>query len=61
MTPTPKLKTRINGVPIDTLVHAYELISIGGTISGVAERFGINYDRMRIALWQARTHGIRYA
>ena len=54
-----ELKTHINGVPLETLVRAYELISIGGTISGVSERFGVNYDRMRKSLWRAKTYGIR--
>lgn len=53
------MKSHINGVPVETLAKAYELISNGGTISGVAERFGINYDRMRKALWVAKNKGIR--
>lgn len=53
------MKSHINGVPIETLARAYELISIGGTIAGAAERFGINHDRLRKAIWIAKTRGIR--
>ena len=53
------MKSHINGVPTETLARAYELITNGGTIAGVAERFGIGYDRLRMALWQAKTKGIR--
>lgn len=53
------MKPHINGVPIETLARAYELVTNGGTIAGVAERFGIGYDRLRKALWAAKTKGIR--
>jgi len=52
------MKSHINGVPIYTLAHAYELLSIGATMTGVAERFGINRDRLRKAVWLAKTKGL---
>lgn len=53
------MKSSINGVPTETLARAYELITIGGTLAGAADRFGIGYDRLRKALWLAKTKGIR--
>ena len=53
------MRPHINGVQIETLARAYELITNGGTIAGAAERFGIGYDRLRKALWVAKTKGIR--
>lgn len=53
------MKPKINGIPTETLAHAYELITIGATLDGVSERFAINRDRLRKALWLAKTKGIR--
>ena len=55
------MKPQINGVLTETLAHAYELISAGATLDGVSERLGINRDRLRKALWLAKTRGIRNA
>jgi DNA-binding transcriptional regulator LsrR (DeoR family) len=53
-----KPKTHINQVPLEIVVKAYELIYNGGTLAGVAERFGINRDRLGRAIRLAKQNGV---
>lgn len=52
------MKTHINGVPVDRLAEAYELITLGAIPKLVAAHMGINYDRLKKALWLAKTKGV---
>ena len=53
-----QVKTHINGVPVETLAHAYELITIGATLAGVSERLSINRQRLCKAIALAKRDGI---
>jgi pimeloyl-CoA synthetase len=53
-----RLKTHINGVPIDLLARCYELIENGGTLSGVAGRFSLNKERLSKAICLAKRDGL---
>jgi len=53
-----RLKTHINGVQIDMLAKCYELIENGGTLSGVADRFSLNKERLSKAICLARRDGL---
>jgi hypothetical protein len=53
-----RLKTHINGVPIDLLAKCYELIENGGTLSGVAGRFSLNKERLSKAICLAKRDGL---
>jgi hypothetical protein len=52
------VKTHINGVSVSVLAHCYELLSLGGTLQGIAARFGINKARLSKAICLAKRNGL---
>jgi hypothetical protein len=52
------VKSHINGVSVSDLAQCYELLTCGGTLAGIADRFGINKERLSKAICLAKRNGL---